>query len=144
VPTLGLDYEKTQRRARRREAKRQHLGSPAPRGLSCGSFEIEALTTAPISALPRRLLEQHHLAKRSGSDFTVTLCRNCHGILTDWQEDWDHRLRAPETPLERLAALLQGEVDWLLQLARKMTDLAVHLQQRVRWLLGGMTGPPPV
>lgn len=138
------DYEKTQRRARRREAKRQYLGSPAPRCLSCGCFEIEALLTIPASALPGWFLEQHHLAKRSGSDFTVTLCRNCHAVLTDWQEDWDHRLRDPKTPLERLAALLQGAVDWLLQLARKMTDLAALLQQCVRWLQNGMTGPPPL
>jgi len=138
------DYEKTQRRARRREGKRQDLGSHAPRCLSCGCLEVEALLSIPASALPDWFLEQHHLPKRPAGNFTVIVCRNCHAVLTDRQEDWDHRLLAPETPLERLAALLQGAVDWLLQLARKMTDLAVLLQQCVRWLLGGMIGPPPV
>ncbi len=138
-----MDYGKAQRGARRREAKRQHLGSPAPRCLSCGCFEIEALTTMPISALPGWFLEQHHLAKRAGSDFTVILCLNCHAILTDWQEDWDPRLHDPKTPPERLAALLQGKVDWHLQLARKLTESAARQQQWVRWLLGGMNGPAP-
>ena len=73
----------------------------------------------------------------------MTLCRNCHAILTDWQEDWDHRLRDPKTPPERLAALLQGDVDWLLQLARNLTEFAVRLHDWVHWLLGGMQGPAP-
>jgi hypothetical protein len=137
------DYEKAQRRARRREAKRQHLGSSAPRCLSCGCLEIEALTTAPVSALTVWFLEQHHLAKRAGSDLTVTLCLTCHAILTDWQGDWDPRLHDPETPLERLAAMLQGEVDWQLQLARKITESAARRHQWVRWLLRGMDGPAP-
>lgn len=137
------DYEKIQGRARRREVKRQHLGSPAPQCLSCGCLEIEALTTVPVSALPGWLLEQHHLAKRSGSDFTVTLCRNCHAVLTDWQEDWEPLLREPKTAPERLAALLQGGVDWQLQLAKKLAESATRQQQWVRWLLGGMNGPAP-
>ncbi len=137
------DYEKTQRAARRRETKRQYLGDPTPRCLSCGSFEIEALIAVPVSALPGWFLEQNHLARRAGSDFQVTLCRNCHAVLTDWQEDWNHRLRDPKTPNERLAALLQGAVDWLLQMARKFTEFAARLHEWVRWLLGGMEGPAP-
>jgi hypothetical protein len=137
------DYETAQRRARRREAKRQHLGSSAPRCLSCGCLEVEALTAVPISALPGWFLEQNHLAKRSGSDFTVTLCRNCHAVLTDWQEDWEPRLRDPHTAPERLAALLQGSVDWQLQLAKKHTEFAARQQMWVRWFLRGMDGPAP-
>ncbi len=137
------DYEKSQRRARRREAKFQHLGSPVPRCLSCGSFEIEALIPVSVSALPSWFLEQHHLAKRSGGDFTVPLCRSCHAVLTDWQEDWEPRLRDPKTPPERLAALLQGGVDWHLQLAKKHAEFAARQQEWVHWLLGGMDGPPP-
>jgi hypothetical protein len=136
-------YEKPQRRARRREAKRQHLGSPAPRCLSCGCLEIEALTAVPTSALPGWFLEEHHLAKRSGSDFTVTLCRNCHAVLTDWQEDWEPRLRYPKTASDRLAARLQGGVDWQLQLAKKLAESAARQHQWVRWLLDGMDGPAP-
>jgi hypothetical protein len=112
--------------------------------VSCGCLDVEALLSVPASALPGRFLERHHLAKREASDFTVTLCRNCHAILTDWQEEWDPRLRDPKTPQERLAALLQGTVDWHLQLAGKLTESAARQQQLVRWILEGMKGPAPI
>ncbi len=136
------DYGKQQNRARRHESKRQRLGSPAPVCLSCGCRDIESLFAVPASDLPGWFLEKHHLGKHA-SDFTIPLCRNCHAVLTDWQEDWDMHLRHPKTPLERLAALLQGLVDWLLQQARKLTELAARLQAWVRWLLRGMVGEAP-
>ena len=95
-----------------------------------------------VSDLHGWFLERHHLGKHP-SDFTIPLCRNCHAVLTDWQEDWDKRLRHPKTPLERLATLLQGLVDWLVQQAQKLTELAARLQAWVRWLLGGMVGEAP-
>lgn len=137
------DYAKEQKRARRHESKRQRLGSPDSRCLSCGCLDVEALFAVSVSELPGWFLEQHHLAGRAASDFTITLCRNCHALLTDWQEDWDERLRHPKTPVERLAALLQGLVDWLVQQAKKLTELAVRLHEWVRWLLGGMAGEAP-
>ncbi len=139
---MGDDYEKQQSRARRHESKRQRLGSPAPVCLSCGCRDIETLLAAPVANLASWFLERNHLAKHA-SDLRVPLCRNCHAILTDRQEDWDRRLRYPKTPLERLAALLQGLVDWLVQLAGKMTELAARLQEWVRWLLRGMVGEAP-
>ena len=120
--------------------RRSRSLGPTARCLLCPQSDPRAL-----GRYPRAILEEHHVVARLNDDeLTAVLCRNCHAVLTDRQEDWDHRLLAPETPLERLAALLQGAVDWLLQLARKMTDLAVLLHQCVRWLLSGMTGPPPV
>jgi hypothetical protein len=95
------------------------------------------------SRLPRSFLEQHHLAGRAAGAATVVLCRNCHAILTDWQQDWEPRLRRPRTWVERLAAFLHGLADWCLQLARMLTDLAERLHAWVRWLLGGMSGPAP-
>ncbi len=136
------DYEKQKKRARRHESKRQRLGSPAPVCLSCGCRDIEALLAVPVADLPTWFLEQHHLAKHA-SDFRVPLCRNCHAILTDWQGEWDERLRHPRTSIERLAALLQGLVDWLVQQAKKLTELAARLQAWVRWLLRGMVGEAP-
>ena len=139
---MDNDYDKGQKRARRHESKRQRLGSPAPVCLSCGCRDIEALFAVSVSDLHGWFLERHHLGKHP-SDFTIPLCRNCHAVLTDWQEDWDKRLRHPKTPLERLATLLQGLVDWLVQQAQKLTELAARLQAWVRWLLGGMVGEAP-
>lgn len=137
------EYRRRRRRARRHERKRQHLGSPTPTCLSCGCTDIEDLIAVPISKLPRWFLEEHHLAGRAASNFTVTLCRNCHAILTDWQEDWDERLRRPRTPVERLAAFLQGLANWSQLQARKQNDLAAEHEAWARWLLGGMEDDPP-
>lgn len=97
----------------------------------------------PAGQLPRRFLELHHLGRRAASDLTITLCRNCHAVLTDWQEDWDPRLRHPATPSERLAAFLQGLADWLWALARSLAEVAARIEAYVRWLLEGMKGPAP-
>jgi hypothetical protein len=104
---------------------------------------VESLMPVPASSLPKRFLELHHLAGRAASDLTIVLCRNCHAVLTDWQEDWDKRLRRPTTPTERLAALLQGLADWLWALARSLSDVAAHIEAWVRWILDGMQGLGP-
>lgn len=136
-------YDRDHRRAQRREGKHQRLGSPDPKCLNCGLLDVEALMAVSAGRLPRRLLEEHHLAGRRASSFTVTLCRNCHAVLTDWQEDWDGRLRRPATEDERLAALLQGLADWLWALARSLAEVAARSEAYVRWLLEGKKGPAP-
>ncbi len=127
----------------RRQSKELRLGLPNPTCTVCGFSAVEALLRVPASKIPKRLLERHHLAGRAANDFTVILCRNHHAILTDWQEDWDPRLRHPRAPSERLAAFLQGRADLDLVLAQSRSDLAAHLQAWVAWLLEGMPGDGP-
>ncbi len=122
--------------------KRQKLGAH-DRCFNCPHQDIEALIPVPISKLPTWFVEKHHLARRAASDFTIPLCRNCHALLTDWQEDWDPPLRNPRTPVERLAALLKSIADWLRALAAKMVELAGLLEAWVAWLLRGMQGEAP-
>ena len=138
------DIHKDSKRAERRERKYQRLGADDARCLNCGLLDVEALTRVPVRDLPRRFLEQHHLAGRAASDFTVVVCRNCHALLTDWQEDWNQRLRRPGTPTDRLAAFLQGLAEWLWALARKLGQTAAWIEAYVRWLLGGMEGDAPM
>ncbi len=116
-------------------SKRQRLGSPSPRCLICGCLDLEALIAVPAAELPRPVLEQHHVAGRAASDLTLTLCRNCHAILTDWQEDWDRRLRHPVTHAERTGAFLQGLAQMLQLLARSLNEMAVWIHARIRELL---------
>lgn len=137
------NYHKERQRKDRQERKHQRLGAPDPRCLNCGLLDVEALMAVPAASLPKRVLEQHHLAGRAASDVTITLCRNCHAVLTDWQEDWDKRIRRPNTPLERLAAFLQGLADWLWALARGLSEVAARIEAYVWWLLQGMAGEAP-
>lgn len=135
--------QKHNKRAERQERKSQRLRADDPRCFNCGLLDVEALMRVPVAKLPRRFLEHHHLAGRAASDFTVVLCRNCHAVLTDWQEDWDPRLRHPGTPVDRLAAYLQGLAEWLWALARKLGETAAWIEAHVRWLLAGMMGDAP-
>src|SRR5579864_9625474 len=105
---MNADYAEENGRARRHERKRQRLGSPTSTCLCCGCLNIESLLNVPARELPRWFLEEHHIAARVSSNFTVILCRNCHAILTDRQHDWNPELRHPKVPSHRLAALLQG------------------------------------
>jgi len=127
----------------RRQSKELRLGSPNPMCIICGCQRIEALLKIPAKQLPRQLFEKHHVAGRAAGRLTVIVCRNCHALLTDWQEDWNPKLRHPRTPTECLAALLQGEADLDLARAQSHRDHAVHLQAWVAWLLEGMPGDGP-
>jgi hypothetical protein len=68
-----------------------------------------------------RLLELHHLAGKANSDFEVPLCRNCHQIQSDLQEDLsmnpDLRRRDDERdPHLKQAAMLEGLAIFLVAL----------------------------
>lgn len=88
------------------EQRLQKLGTDKPRCGLCGHDT------------PRNL-EQHHTAGRKNSKHTVTLCRNCHGKVSDRQEELTPDLRSTESndPLVRQAAMLQGVALLLIVLA---------------------------
>ena len=133
------DYHKEQERAQRHERKRQRLESSNPVCAVCGYANLPSLMGVPFSKLPqrlrRKLSEDHHLAGRKAGDWVVTICRNCHEILSDDQYDWDPRLREPETQQERLASFLQGLADWFRVLGQTLVATADALQGWVRQLL---------
>lgn len=134
-----MHYHKDQQRAQRHERKRQQLESANPVCTVCGCANLPSLLGIPFSKLPqqlqRKLSESHHLAGRKAGDWIVTVCRNCHEVLSDSQHDWDPRTRSPQTGDEQLAAFLQGMADWFRLLGHTLIALGDSLQTWVRQLL---------
>lgn len=122
------------RSASARRAKRlQLLGVHQPSCAICGYHRN------PVS------LEAHHIAGEANQELSVLLCRTCHDDLSDTAIDTLGDLRrryADRDPLEILAALLQGLVDFFRSLSNSMEAWASwcraagpHLRERlgVRW-----------
>lgn len=67
--------------------------------------------------------ELHHIAGEKHDYKTVTLCLDCHRILSDKQKLWDKRWEAKDQPINvRLAFFLQGLKDLLELKASKTGD----------------------
>ena len=78
-------------RAAAREMKRKaRLNSDSPCCLFCGFSHWESLIPVKLQWLveergvPIELLERHHVVGAAHDlNFTVPLCRNCHGVVTE-------------------------------------------------------------
>ncbi|MDH3764918.1 MAG: hypothetical protein OER82_03815 [Nitrosopumilus sp.] len=86
-------------------------------------------------------LEQHHIAGRKHDSRVITVCRRCHGILSESQKTWDIRWLQNNQPEHvRNAFFLLGLHD-VLVLCSKYTvsdicyNLAIHLRQKISDLL---------
>ncbi len=101
-----MDHDKEIARLIRTEKRLQHLRMDEPRCCYCGHDN------------PRNL-ERHHVAGQANSTVTVWICRNCHGDVSDRQEDLEPDLRSNRNPdpLLRQAAAFQGAAVMLLVLA---------------------------
>jgi hypothetical protein len=100
------------RSASARRAKRiQLLGVESPTCAICGYHRNPAS------------LEAHHTAGEANQELSILLCRTCHDDLSDTAIDTLGDLRrryADRDPLEILAALLQGLVDFFRSLSDSM------------------------
>jgi hypothetical protein len=102
-----MEYEKEIARLTKAEKRLQLLGDDDPRCGLCGYNKNS------------RNVEKHHVAGRKNSKLTVPLCRNCHGDVSDRQEEQapDFRSNESNDPLVRQAAMLQGVALLLIVLA---------------------------
>ncbi|MGI0047511.1 MAG: hypothetical protein ACREBB_10060 [Nitrosotalea sp.] len=66
-------------------------------------------------------LEDHHLGGKANSDFTVSLCRICHGKISrkqyDWPENWSKKNKSKK---QRTACLLMGLGDLVRKIGETM------------------------
>lgn len=119
------------RSAGREMKRKEELGTDEPCCLMCGvrDWEMHTHTVDAQWLLERgiaaKLLEEHHvLGKAYDESFTVTLCRNCHALVTEDQRRAGITLRpAPDnkTRLRRqlyaLAIFHEREAEILRRLA---------------------------
>jgi hypothetical protein len=99
---------------RRKQRAFQRLGTNDPRCVACGEYDW-------------RCLELHHIAGEAYGDETVILCRNCHRKHTDPAAN---AAQPEDIPfLERLARLLIGWGEHLVELGHQMIDSGKQLLQ---------------
>ena len=91
--------------------------------LRCG--EVDPMV---LSEQPRLQFEEHHLVGRVNDDATtVTLCRNCHAVLTEMNRDHDLSMECPPTLADRIVAILRQLALFLPALAALLDKLADRL-----------------
>lgn len=86
------------------------------------------------------LLEEHHIFGRHlDPNATITLCRNCHGVVTE-------SLRATGVPMHRPRTMREAMIAMLRALAALFQGLAKTFLMLAEWLLwgGDLSGPVPV
>ncbi|MDE2590059.1 MAG: hypothetical protein KGL95_10395, partial [Patescibacteria group bacterium] len=66
-------------------------------------------------------LEDHHVGGKANSDFTISLCRNCHGKLSrkqyNWPKGWSKKNKNEK---QRMACLLIGLGDFVKEYGERM------------------------
>jgi hypothetical protein len=106
--------ELRQRRESRRQKKLERLETNNPECLHCGEGDP-------------RCLERHHVAGRAHDDETVVECRNCHGKLSDAQNDHPKGSAGASDPLERIGRFLLGIADLFELLISKLRQFGRSL-----------------
>ena len=95
--------------------------------ITCLTSDVDILLNpgAP-TAIPRTLLESHHIAGRHNDDaLVVSLCLNCHRKATIAQHDAGALTRGPATTLiERIEVALRSLAAFLAQLMVTLIDWA--------------------
>ncbi len=120
--------------AHRRCRKSLRLG-PNARCVRCGEEELDALCEAP-----RRLLERHHyLGDAHDPGRVVSLCANCHRVLSAKQLDDGVPLEPVETCLERLSAMVVA----LASHQQGIAEAQMEWHDRLQMLVEGLDGYCP-
>jgi len=132
--------ELNRRRPLRHARKVQRFDGPTPACLFCPEDRIEALRAVPFEKLPehlkRKVIERHHPDGRDVSEWVIPVCRNCHAVESDTQEDLPRPLRAPQTAVERAAALLAADARFFRRLGEACQERSAMLEREVETLLG--------
>jgi hypothetical protein len=107
----------------RRRRRRTRVGPNAACAM-CGERDVRSLTRRGKKVLcyecaakedRRSPDEDHHVAGRHNSDFTVKMPGNPHQILNTYQQGWPREtlMNPDKSPLLKAAALLRGFLDIL-------------------------------
>ena len=123
---------KTAGRAARRK---EYLGGGEGMCLLCGYSKPEALI--PVTeewleahGIPRRILEEHHVATRNrDGQLVALLCRNCHTEATEGLLRAGVSMRAERDPRARVAAMLDALAVFLGMLAEAVRRWAEILRR---------------
>jgi len=77
------------------------------------------------------ILEQHHIAGRRNSDFTITVCPNCHRRLSmnqrSWAKEWTCKDNSPET---KIALIVRSSHEINLVRARAIKSILEEKQEK--------------
>lgn len=66
-------------------------------------------------------LEEHHVGAKNNSNFTISLCRNCHGKVSRKQYKWPKEWPKKNKPSKKkTACLLIGLSDVIREIGEKM------------------------
>jgi hypothetical protein len=99
---------------RRKQRALERLGSNHPRCVVCGCDD-------PLA------LELHHIAGRAFDEETVTVCRNHHRRLSDWQKDHSLAQAKPDSDLAPISRFLDGLADLFEMLVKRLREFAAKL-----------------
>ena len=117
---LRTPQESARRAAARRDKRLLRFGTDTPSCAACGYHRRTAS------------LQVHEPGGKANQELSMLVCRNCHDELTDAGIDslGDLRLRVEDRdPLEIIAALLLGLVDFLQLLTDKLKEWARWCQE---------------
>lgn len=102
----------------RRQRRLERLGSNEPRCGQCGEHDD-------------RCLELHHVTDHGRDECTVVLCRNCHRVCSDDQNDHPRFNPAAADPtLDRIGHFLLGLADMLRAIVEKLSTFGLALIER--------------
>lgn len=80
----------------------------------------------------RRFMESHHLEGEKFGETLINLCRNCHRILSDGQQDHPPQFGEPPITEERIGHWLLGLADLLELLVTKLKEFGNYLIDKAR------------
>lgn len=110
---------------KRRQRRKNELGSLKPKCAMCGEEDITTLLRA--TKAERTFLEEHHIAGGHQGE-TILLCRNCHAKETDKQLNWPDGVISPNrTPEMNAIGFLFGLADLLEFMAKLVYKFAIIL-----------------
>jgi hypothetical protein len=101
-------------RERRKQRALERLGSNNPSCVLCSYDD-------PLA------LELHHLAGQAFGDDTVTVCRNCHRRLSDYQKDHSLEQGKSGGELEPIRRFMEGLADLFEMLVKRLREYAAKL-----------------
>jgi len=102
---------------KRRQRRKNELGSQKPKCAMCGENDITALLKETKTV--RTFMEEHHIAGSHEGE-TIQVCRNCHAKLTDKQLDWPEGVISSERTQEMNAVGFLFGLANLLELLAKL------------------------
>jgi hypothetical protein len=124
------------RAAAREMRRKEKLRSDNPQCLLCGYSHWESLIPVTLQWLieergfPVDFLEQHHvMGAAHDADFTVLLCRNCHGLVTEDLRRGEISMRPTSDLHTRVATKLNAFAQFLERSAISLRASAEELQR---------------